>query len=172
MLRRSITSLIQKSSAVASSHLRASANVVQPHFALATRGPSQLLSAPRFFSDEVPPSGDPNIKTGTVKWFNYKKGFGFIVPDDGSDDVFVHFTAVHSKGFFKSLADGEKVEFGLKEGNIPGKMEASDVTGPDGDYVQGRAPDHDDRGGYDGGRGGGNDGWNNQGGGGGGGERW
>jgi len=48
--------------------------------------------------------------TGTVKWFNDAKGFGFITPEDGSKDCFVHHSAIEGSGF-KTLAEGEKVEF-------------------------------------------------------------
>ena len=50
------------------------------------------------------------IKTGTVKWFNNTKGFGFIKPDDGEEDLFVHFSSIGGDGF-KTLEDGQKVEF-------------------------------------------------------------
>ncbi|MGZ8378854.1 MAG: cold-shock protein [Gemmatirosa sp.] len=53
--------------------------------------------------------------TGTVKWFNNDKGFGFIAPEDGSKDVFVHHTAIQGSGY-KSLDEGEKVEFDVAQG--------------------------------------------------------
>ncbi len=61
---------------------------------------------------------------GTVKWFNDAKGFGFIQPEDGSKDVFVHHTANTSSGF-RSLAEGDKVEFQVEQG--PKGPQAKDV---------------------------------------------
>lgn len=55
------------------------------------------------------------MATGTVKWFNESKGFGFIAQDNGGDDVFVHFSAIQSQGF-KTLAEGQKVAFDLQQG--------------------------------------------------------
>lgn len=52
--------------------------------------------------------------TGTVKWFNSVKGFGFISPDQGSDDVFVHFSAIISESSYRNLKDGDKVEFDIQ----------------------------------------------------------
>jgi CspA family cold shock protein len=53
-------------------------------------------------------------KTGKIKWFNDAKGFGFVTPDDGSKDVFVHFSSIQGEGF-KSLAEGDKIEFDVQE---------------------------------------------------------
>ena len=55
------------------------------------------------------------MNTGTVKWFNNVKGFGFITPADGSKDVFVHISAVQKAGF-RSLQDGQKIEYELLAG--------------------------------------------------------
>ena len=55
------------------------------------------------------------MATGTVKWFNDEKGFGFITPTDGSKDVFVHFSSVAGEGF-KSLTEGAQVEFEVEQG--------------------------------------------------------
>merc|ERR1719223_1078267 len=75
------------------------------------------------------------LVTGHVKWFDTKKGFGFIIPSDGTADVFVHQTSIHAEGF-RSLAEGEEVEFEIVE-EESGKCSAQNVTGPNGAYVQG-----------------------------------
>ncbi len=63
------------------------------------------------------------------------KGYGFIVPDDGSTDIFVHQSEIQSKGF-RSLADGEAVEF-IPQNEPNGRVKATKVTGPGGSQVQG-----------------------------------
>ena len=55
------------------------------------------------------------MATGTVKWFNDSKGFGFITPDGGGEDLFVHHTEIQSEGY-SSLSDNQKVEFEIGEG--------------------------------------------------------
>lgn len=55
------------------------------------------------------------MATGTVKWFNESKGFGFIAQDSGGDDVFVHFSAIAGSGF-KTLSEGQKVTFEIEQG--------------------------------------------------------
>jgi CspA family cold shock protein len=55
------------------------------------------------------------MATGTVKWFNAEKGYGFIAVDGSSDDVFVHYSAIDSTGF-RSLDEGQKVEFDIAQG--------------------------------------------------------
>lgn len=64
------------------------------------------------------------MATGTVKWFNESKGFGFIEQDDGSGDVFVHFSAITGEGF-KTLAEGDKVSFNVVKG--PKGLQAESV---------------------------------------------
>ena len=64
------------------------------------------------------------MATGTVKWFNESKGFGFIAQDNGGDDVFVHFRAISGEGF-KTLAEGQKVTFDVEKG--PKGLQAANV---------------------------------------------
>ena len=66
------------------------------------------------------------MPTGTVKWFNTTKGFGFIAPDDGGKDVFVHISAVERSGL-TGLADNQKVGYELQEGR-DGRQMAADLT--------------------------------------------
>jgi CspA family cold shock protein len=63
------------------------------------------------------------MSTGTVKWFNSQKGFGFIQPDDGSKDVFVHISAVERAGLYQ-LNEGQKISYELVEDRRSGKMSA------------------------------------------------
>ena len=65
------------------------------------------------------------MANGTVKWFNDAKGFGFITPDDGSEDLFAHFSAINMSGF-KSLKEGQKVTFDVVQG--PKGKQASNIV--------------------------------------------
>ncbi|UJP11719.1 cold-shock protein [Microbacterium sp. KUDC0406] len=64
------------------------------------------------------------MATGTVKWFNSEKGFGFIAPDDGSADLFAHFSAIQGNGY-RSLDENQKVEFDAEQG--PKGMQAANI---------------------------------------------
>ena len=66
------------------------------------------------------------MPTGTVKWFNAQKGFGFIQPDNGGSDAFVHISAVARAGM-SSLSEGQKVEFELVQDRRSGKMSADNL---------------------------------------------
>ncbi|GEO96932.1 cold-shock protein [Kocuria sp. M1N1S27] len=65
------------------------------------------------------------MTTGTVKWFNADKGFGFITPEDGSKDVFAHFSAINSGGY-RSLEENQRVEFETQDG--PKGPQAANIT--------------------------------------------
>jgi CspA family cold shock protein len=64
------------------------------------------------------------MPTGTVKWFNDAKGYGFITPDDGGEDLFAHFSAIQMSGF-KTLKEGDKVQFEVTQG--PKGKQASNI---------------------------------------------
>ena len=77
---------------------------------------SQLLpSTLRVSQHNDLPEGARNMATGTVKWFSDEKGFGFITPDEGGKDLFVHFSAISGNGF-RTLAEGAKVSYDAEEG--------------------------------------------------------
>lgn len=120
-----------------------------------------------FFVTPNPFKMEEQMQRGRCKWFDSKKGFGFITAEDGTD-LFVHQTEIKAEGF-RNLAEGESVEFRVQIGH-DGKRKAVGVTGPNGGFVQGepRRPDGG-RGGYRGdnqgprygGNQGGNGGYNN-----------
>ncbi|KAB1656714.1 cold-shock protein [Pseudoclavibacter chungangensis] len=65
------------------------------------------------------------MTTGIVKWFNAEKGYGFIAPEDGSDDVFAHFRAIAGNGY-RSLEENQRVEFDIAQG--PKGLQAENIT--------------------------------------------
>jgi cold shock protein len=64
-------------------------------------------------------------QTGVVKWFNDGKGFGFITPEDGSKDLFAHFSEIRNNGGFRSLQENQRVEFEVKQG--PKGLQAANI---------------------------------------------
>ncbi len=66
-----------------------------------------------------------SLTTGTVKWFNEDKGFGFLVPEDGGKDVFVHFRSIATEGY-KTLVEGQRVQFSVEQGQKG--LQAANVT--------------------------------------------
>ena len=79
---------------------------------------ANFWGAPHVWCKEV------EMATGTVKWFNDSKGFGFITPDDGGDDLFAHFSAIVEAGY-KSLKEGQRVSFEVTDG--PKGKQASNI---------------------------------------------
>jgi CspA family cold shock protein len=87
-----------------------------------------MARVPRSVFDAGPVAQSTNqgesMATGTVKWFNDAKGYGFITPDDGSEDLFAHFSAINMSGF-KTLKEGQKVSFDVVQG--PKGKQASNI---------------------------------------------
>ena len=102
--------------------------------------------------------------TGTVKWFNGEKGYGFITPDDGSKDCFVHFSAIQGGGF-RSLDEGERVEFDIGQGQKGPQAENVTRLGGGSGGGEGGGGSSGGGGGGRGGRGGGGGGYGGGGGG-------
>jgi len=82
-------------------------------------GTTRTRTGTNFVSKEV------SMKQGTVKWFNETKGFGFITPDDGSKDIFVHYSAIQGGGF-KALKEGQKVSYETQQ--TPKGLAAANVV--------------------------------------------
>jgi CspA family cold shock protein len=85
-----------------------------------------LIATPVLGARNFMPEGDQKLAIGTVKWFNGTKGFGFIQPDDGGQDVFVHISAVERAGL-GSLQEGQKVSYELERDKRSGKTSAGQL---------------------------------------------
>src|SRR5690554_658276 len=81
-------------------------------------GPEKRVRDPNLLKESI-------MATGTVKWFNAEKGFGFIAPDDGGADVFAHYSAITTSGY-RSLEENQKVEFEVTQG--PKGPQAENIT--------------------------------------------
>lgn len=84
-----------------------------------------MSPAEGFFIPFIFKGNTMTIETGTVKWFDDGKGFGFISPDSGGKDLFAHHSEIKNGGGFRSLAEGAKVEFETKQG--PKGLQASNI---------------------------------------------
>ena len=87
--------------------------------------PAKPLTCLTFFWTLAHELGEKKMSTGTVKWFNNAKGYGFITPDDGSEDLFAHFSSIEMEGF-KTLKQGQEVNFEITDG--PKGKQASNIT--------------------------------------------
>jgi CspA family cold shock protein len=97
--------------------------------AFLTNSPFKIVLNPpsiRMADDRSCQQEGSSMTTGTVKWFNSTKGFGFIQPDDGSQDVFVHISAVERAGM-RDLQEGQKIGFEVARDNRSGKMAAEQL---------------------------------------------
>jgi CspA family cold shock protein len=99
--------------------------MVEPQRWLARRASSAPAFPSRMSCDGNAQPGDIGMSIGTVKWFNATKGYGFIQPEDGSKDVFVHISDVQRSGL-NGLNEGDKVEFELQRGQ-QGKISAGNL---------------------------------------------
>jgi CspA family cold shock protein len=79
-----------------------------------------------FFNTQQGTSSMSTTQTGTVKWFDDGKGFGFITPADGSKDLFAHHSEIRNNGGFRTLAENQKVQFEVKQG--PKGLQASNIV--------------------------------------------
>src|SRR3954462_13720264 len=84
----------------------------------------EVPGTPRVLARKQSTNQGEQMATGTVKWFNDAKGYGFITPDDGSEDLFAHFSAINMSGF-KTLKEGQKVSFDVVQG--PKGKQASNI---------------------------------------------